>query len=238
VSGEVGFPKSVPGATQAIDAQDSAAGQGVVGASGPAYEIILAPDFQADLRRLADEDLRTGSRLQVAVIGLVKQLAEGRTDGHHPLGYERGKGDLRDCVTAYVHSGREPKADYRLVFREIGAESPGRRPRRELVAIRPRRGATDVYAHVCARLSRHPTDRQPGLNRFGNRLPGQRDNESGRQAELDTKRAIAHAWAGQTPLAASRPLRGTPRQARAPGPGPAVGRPIGSLGGTGWPERG
>jgi hypothetical protein len=223
----------VPGATHVIDGQDQAVGRRVVGT----YEIVLAEDFQADLRRLADEDLRTGSRLQIAVIGLVKQLAEGRTDGHHCLGYEPGKGDLRDCVTAYVRSGREPKADYRLVFREIGPESAGRPPRRELLAIRPRRGATDVYAHVCARLSRHPVDRQPGLNRFGNRPPGQRDNESRRQAELDTKRAIAHAWAGQRPLASSRPMRGTPRQARAPGPAPAIGRLIGAPGGTGWPER-
>ncbi|MGC4941859.1 hypothetical protein [Kribbella sp. DT2] len=232
-----GFPSSRPGATQAIDVHNSGVGPDAAGASGPTYAILLAPDFEADLRRLADEDQRTGSRLQIAVIGLVKQLAEGRTDGHHCLGYEPGKGDLRDCVTAYVRSGRESKADYRLVFREIGAENAGGKPRRELLAIRPRRGATDAYAHVCARLKRHPSDRQPGLNRFGNRLPGRRDSESGRQAELDTKRAIAHAWAGQKPLATSRPLRGTPIQARAPGRGPKVGQSIGSPSGTGWPER-
>ncbi|MEV6286653.1 hypothetical protein [Kribbella sp. NPDC051770] len=172
------------------------------------YELLVTPEFAQDLRRLTDEDRRTGSRLQVVVVGLVKQLAEGRTDGHHCLGYEPGKGDLRDCVTAYVHSGRAPKADYRLVFREIGPAAPGGRPQRELLAVRPRRGSADAYAHVCARLARHPFDRQPGLDRFGDREPGVRRSRDEREAELDAKRAIAHAWAGQRPLSSSRLLGG------------------------------
>jgi hypothetical protein len=221
----VGFPAPGPAGTRSVDVERPR----------PAYDILLTPDFLADLRRLTVEDRRTGSHLQVTVVGLVKELAEGRADGHHCLGYEPGKGDLRDCVTAYVRSGREAKADYRLVFREIGPAAPGGSPRRELLAIRPRHGTVDAYAHVCARLNRHPSDRHPGLNRFGDRSPGDRTNQAQRQAELDTKRAIAHAWAGQVPLASSRPVRGSARRPRAPGPAP--GRSIGSPGGTGWPER-
>jgi hypothetical protein len=44
------------------------------------------------------------------------------------LGYEAGKGDLRDCVVGYVQSDPEQKADYRLVFREIGPGATRRQP--------------------------------------------------------------------------------------------------------------
>ncbi|RZT27170.1 hypothetical protein EV649_0924 [Kribbella sp. VKM Ac-2569] len=156
------------------------------------------------------------------VLREIERLRTGATDGHHALGCEPGKGDLRDCVTAYVRSDPARKADYRLVFREMGPAAPGERPRREILAVKPRRGPNDVYAHVCARLSRHPDDQQPGLNRFGDRRPDARGSQVARQAELDTKRAIAHAWSGQQPLSSTRALlpagasRGIPEdQARA-----------------------
>ncbi|GAA1509598.1 hypothetical protein GCM10009741_03180 [Kribbella lupini] len=205
------------------------------------YEVVLGQSFRVDLQRLSAAARRDPSgrlaRLRREVVRTVDQLREGESDGHHPLGFEPGKGDLRDCVTAYVRADPQEKATHRLVFREIGPAQPGGTPRRELLAVKPRQGPGNVYEHVCARLRRHPADRQPGLNRFGDRAPGDGGNQSQRQSELDTKRAIAHAWAGQRPLATSRPLRGTPRQARAPGPTPAIGRLIGSPGGTGWPER-
>ena len=79
-------------------------------------------------------------------------------------------------------------------------------PQRELLAVKPRQGNNGIYAHVAARLNRHPHDRQPGLNAFGDRPVSLRENAAERQAELDAKRAIAHAFPGQQPLATSRQL--------------------------------
>ena len=140
------------------------------------------------------------------VIREMGELAGGGSDGRHALGYESGKGDLRDCVTAYLQSDPQRKADYRLVLREMPPAGPGRLPRRELLAVKPRQGAGNIYEHTCSRLNRHLHDRQPGLNAFGDRFPGLKQNEEQRRAELDTKRAIAHAFPGQVPLATSRPL--------------------------------
>ncbi|MFF0270384.1 hypothetical protein [Kribbella sp. NPDC004536] len=149
------------------------------------------------------------------VLREIENLRDGSTDGHHALGYERGKGDLRDCVTAYVRSDPSRKPDYRLVFREVGPSATGQRPRRELLAIKPRHGRNNIYMHVCARLNRHPNDRQPGLNRFGERRPDARGSQSARQAVLDANRAIAHAWSGLLPPGATRAVSGqrrTPEQ--------------------------
>ncbi len=186
------------------------------GSSG--YELLLTDKFVDDLRRLAADARRDRSKvfLRQQVLRQIEQLNSGATDGHHALGYEAGKGDLRDCVVGYVRSDPEQKADYRLVFREIGPGAGGQLPRRELLAIKPRRGTNNIYAHVRARLDRHPADRQPGLDRFGNRPAESGGSEASRQAELDTKRAIAHAWTGQQPLASSRPLQLAGSAPRAP----------------------
>ncbi|MFI6679555.1 hypothetical protein [Kribbella sp. NPDC050470] len=218
----------------------------------PTYELLLTDRFVDDLRRLAADARRDPTRvfLRQQVLRQLEHLSSGATDGHHALGYEPGKGDLRDCVVGYVQSDPERKADYRLVFREIGPAQPGDLPRRELLAVKPRHGANNIYAHVCARLNRHPADRQPGLNRFGNRPADSGRSQATRQAELDTKRAIAHAWTGQQPLASSRPMTlinappssSTHPSARhptrptfhtPPGPRPPRTRPTP----TGWPSR-
>jgi hypothetical protein len=157
------------------------------------------------------------------VLREIERLRTGTSDGHHVLGYEAAKGDLRDCVTQYLRTDPSRKAEYRLVIREIGPAGPGQLPRRELLAIKPRRGRGNIYAHVCARLNRHPDDRQPGLNRFGDRRPDARGSEAVRRAELDAKRAIAHAWSGQQPLRSARPVsaplgsRGSPQSQVAAG---------------------
>ncbi|TDO44659.1 hypothetical protein EV643_115161 [Kribbella sp. VKM Ac-2527] len=175
------------------------------------YELVLSDKFVEDLRRLAADARRHPggqvAALRLEVLRVIKQLADGQTDGHHALGYEAGKGDLRDCVTAYVQGDPQRRPEHRLVFRELGPDGAGGRPRRELLAIKPRQGTGNVYEHVCARLGRHPADRQPGLNRFGDRAPGEGGSQAERQAELDTKRAIAQAWTGQRPLSSSRPLQ-------------------------------
>lgn len=207
------------------------------------YELILAPGFVEDLRRLAAEARRDPSRayLRQQVLQLLEQLANGTADGHRGLGHAVGRGDLRDCVTAYVQSDPQQSADYRLVFREIGPESTGQPPRRELLAVKPRHGTNNAYAHACARLNRHPADRQPGLSRFGDRAPGVVASEADRRAELDARRAIAHAWAGQRPLASSRPFdTRVPAMAqdRVPAATQHRGEPRpGRESETGWPER-
>jgi hypothetical protein len=144
--------------------------------SRPEYEIVLGSKFVEDLQRLAADARRDptgrGAFLRQQVLAQIKGLTEGRTDGHHPLGYEAGKGDLRDCVTCYVRSDPQKAADHRLVFREMGPSAPGELPRRELLAVKPRQGSGNIYEHTCARLDRHPDDRQTGLDRFGDRVPG------------------------------------------------------------------
>ncbi|MGW6200963.1 hypothetical protein ACWF0M_32780 [Kribbella sp. NPDC055110] len=173
----------------------------------PQYEVIVCDKFAEDLRRLA-ADARADPRkvyLRQQVLAEMKRLAEGGTDGRHALGYESGKGDLRDCVTAYLQSDPQEKADYRLVFREMPPEAGGL-PRRELLAVKPRQGSGNIYEHTCARLNRNLHDRQPGLNAFGDRMPSLKQNQAQRQAELEANRAIAHAFAGQVPLATSRSL--------------------------------
>jgi hypothetical protein len=210
----------------------------------PQYEIVLGSKFVEDLQRLAAAARRDPTQratyLRKQVLAEIKALTEGASDGHHALGYQTGKGDLRDCVTCYLRSDPQRAADHRLVFRELGPASPGGRPRRELLAVKPRQGSGNIYEHTCARLSRHPDDRQPGLDRFGDRVPGEQRSAADRQAELDAKRAIAQAWAGQQPLRSSRVLRkpavasradsvsgGMPFERRGSSPAP-----------TGWPARG
>ncbi|GAA0589070.1 hypothetical protein GCM10009534_24110 [Kribbella sandramycini] len=76
---------------------------------------------------------------------------------------------------------------------------------------------TAAYAHTCARLGRHLFDQQPGLNRFATIGVVTAVNAADRQSEMDTRRAIAHAWAGQQPLRSSRPLTvGTSPQTHRP----------------------
>ena len=88
--------------------------------SRPEYEIVLGSKFVEDLQRLAADARRDptgrGAFLRQQVLAQIKGLTEGRTDGHHPLGYEAGKGDLRDCVTCYMRSDPQKAADHRLVF--------------------------------------------------------------------------------------------------------------------------
>jgi hypothetical protein len=177
--------------------------------AGLGYQLVAGPDFDLDYRRIdvaaSKDHSGPAAVLRRQVLRTMLDLASGKSDGHHALSYAPGKGDLRDGVTAYIRSDPQQPADYRLVFREIARTAPGSPARRELLAIKPRRGPNNIYAHVCARLSRHPADRQPGLDRFDS----WQDLSGGvatRQAELDAKRAIAHAWAGQQPLRSSRPI--------------------------------
>jgi hypothetical protein len=216
------------------------------------YHLLGNPAFDVDYRRIDAAASRNPSGpeawLRRQVLRQLLDLSNGKTDGHHALGYEAGKGDLRDCVVGYVQSDPERRPDYRLVFREIGPAAPGDLPRRELLAIKPRHGPNNIYAHVCARLNRHPADRHPGLDRFGDRPANSGGSQATRQAELDTKRAIAQAWTGQQPLASSRPLQLAGSAPRAP-TGHADRRrlaavwargsaPPGRPGATGWPGRG
>ncbi|WP_327637504.1 hypothetical protein OHB24_03655 [Kribbella sp. NBC_00482] len=174
------------------------------------YELIIGDGFAMDFRRLmAAAGRKPGGPedyVRQQVLREMEELAAGTTDGRHALGYESGKGDLRDCVTAYLRSDPQQKADYRLVFREMPPAEAGGIPRRELLAVKPRQGSGNIYEHTCARLHRNLHDRQPGLNAFGDRMPSLKQNQAQRQAELDANRAIAHAFSGQVPLATSRRL--------------------------------
>jgi hypothetical protein len=193
----------------------------------PRYEIVLGKEFAVDLMRLAaaaEKDPRgSAGYLHRQVLKQIGDLAEGVTDGLHVLGYESGKGDLRDCVTTYLQSDPQQKADHRLVFREMPPARPGGLPRRELLAVKPRQGSGSIYEHTCARLNRNLHDRQPGLNAFGDRMPSLKQNQAQRRAELDANRAVAHAFAGQVPLATSRPVTASHFGVRRTNSPPGVG---------------
>jgi hypothetical protein len=196
---------------------------------GVGYRLVAGPDFDLDYRRIDVVASKNPSGpeavLRRQVVRAMLDLAAGKINGHHALSYAPTKGDLRDCVTAYLRVDPQRPADYRLVFRELAPAAPGELARRELLAIKHRRGRNNIYAHVCARLNRNPNDRQPGLDRFD----GWREFSGGlvtKQAELDAKRAIAHAWDGQQPLRSARPiLVGAPPGASNPtAGGPSRGR--------------
>jgi hypothetical protein len=175
--------------------------------TGPAwYQLVAELGFNRDYQRIDRAANRNPSgpeaMLRRQLLRTMVDLATGKSNGHHVLKWIPGDGDLRDCVTEHVWSDPQQPPDYRLVFREVGPAEPGGPAQRELLAIRPRHGSNNVYAHVLARLKRGANDQQPGLHRFDVSLQGRLT----REAELDARRAIAHAWAGQQPLRSSRPI--------------------------------
>jgi hypothetical protein len=177
----------------------------------PAYELMIGEQFIEDYRRIAEEANRNpGGKadfLRKQIVREMSDLISGASDGHHVLGYEAGKGDLRDCVASKLQSDPQRKADHRLTFREIPAMNlEGDLNGRELLAILPRHGNDNIYEQTSTRLGRDLQTQQPDLDRFGHRPPSSGGNQTQRQADRDTKRAIAHAWAGQKPLTTSKPL--------------------------------
>ncbi len=76
------------------------------------------------------------AHLWAVVVEALADLASGRSDGRHRLGFQPGRGDLRDCVTAYLRPEPSEPAAFWLVFREI---RPGRSaadgPARELISF-------------------------------------------------------------------------------------------------------
>jgi hypothetical protein len=177
----------------------------------PAYELLVGEQFLDDLRRTVEEaDHNPGGKadfLRRQIFREMSDLMSGASNGHHVLGYEAGKGDLRDCVASKLQSDPQHRADHRLTFREIPAMNlAGDLNGRELLAIQPRHGDGNIYEATSARLGRDLQTKQPNLDRFGDRPASSGGNQAQRQADRDAKPAIAHAWAGQKPLSTSRPL--------------------------------
>lgn len=97
------------------------------------YLVQATPELERDvkaLRAAAKADPARHLHLYREVLRVIDELRDGLTDGHHALGYESGKGDLRDCVTAYVQANPQAKPTHRLVFREIGPAEAGQREAR------------------------------------------------------------------------------------------------------------
>jgi hypothetical protein len=175
------------------------------------YVVLVGEGFARDMRALYEQSVRDPSGpaavLRRNVLREMADLASGASDGHHVLGYEAGKGDLRDCVSSKLQSDLQQKADHRLTFREIPAMNlAGDLNGRELLAVQPRHGDGNIYEGTSARLGRDLQAQQPDLDRFGDRPASSGGNQAQRQADRDAKRAIAHAWAGQKPLTTSKPL--------------------------------
>jgi hypothetical protein len=194
---------------------------------GARYLVLLGEGFSQDMRALYDQSIQDSAGpaavLRRNVLREMADLAAGASDGHHVLGYEAGEGDLRDCVSSKLQSDPQQKADHRLTFREIPAMNlEGPLNGRELLAVRPRHGAGNVYQQTSARLDRDLQTKRPDLDRFGHRPASSGGNEAQRQAERDMQRAIAHAWTGQKPLTTSRPLATTQFGARGPRPTPVT----------------
>ena len=175
------------------------------------YVVLMGEGFSRDMRALYERSIQDPSGPSAAlrrnVLREMTDLASGASDGHHVLGYEPGKGDLRDCVASKLQSDPHQKADHRLTFREIPAMNlQGSLNGRELLAVQPRHEPNNVYQATTARLGRDLQTQRPELDRFGDRPASSGGNRAQRQAERDTQRAIAHAWTGQKPLTTSRPL--------------------------------
>jgi hypothetical protein len=54
------------------------------------------------MRRQAKADPSQYRHLLRNVLRELDDLRDGTSNGHHPLGFESGKGDLRDSVTPYI----------------------------------------------------------------------------------------------------------------------------------------
>ncbi|GAA3148501.1 putative alpha/beta-hydrolase family hydrolase [Kribbella aluminosa] len=97
--------------------------------SAAGYELIINEGFAMDYRRLTAAAGRNPrgpeDYVRRQVLREMQEFAAGSSEGRHALGYESGKGDLRDCVTAYLQSDPQAKADYRLTFREMPPAAPG-----------------------------------------------------------------------------------------------------------------
>lgn len=72
------------------------------------YLLLGNRDFDLDYRRIDAAASRNPggpeAMLRQRIVREMVDLASGNSNGHHALGYEPGKGDLRDCVTAYLQS--------------------------------------------------------------------------------------------------------------------------------------
>lgn len=67
------------------------------------YLVVGIEKFHQDVRALRRQAEAVGGRhlhLYRELLREIERLRNGTADGHHALGYEAGKGDLRDCVTA------------------------------------------------------------------------------------------------------------------------------------------
>ncbi len=187
------------------------------------YLIVGIEKAHQDLHFLRRQ-ARTSSaarQLYREILREIERLRTGATDGHHALGCEPGKGDLRDCVTAYIRSDPERKADYRLVFREMAPTAAG-----QLASPGVTRGQTPARTErrlrTCLR-SAQPSSGRPAagsqpLRRPPARWPRQPSGPSSRAGyqESDRARLVRSAAVEFDPPARTR--RNTQPARRRPGP--------------------
>ncbi|HEY3001137.1 MAG TPA: hypothetical protein VGJ44_02205 [Kribbellaceae bacterium] len=107
-------------------------------ATPPVYTLLAGEGFLEDLRPLADpaQDRDSVEHVWEVLAQTLDDLASGRSDGRHRLGFQPGRGDLRDCVVSYLRPEPGAPAVYWLIFREIDARHVGGgRPARELLTL-------------------------------------------------------------------------------------------------------
>lgn len=121
------------------------------------FDFEISPEAEQDIIQLNNrlkrnpDDLYTKHLLQVSLNTLVS-LRDGHP-GTKALEYLPSYPDLSDCRTSYVGGDPNQKPSHRLVWRDVPADHPAGRPRREVIAL-GRRENGQVYHLAGQRLGR------------------------------------------------------------------------------------
>ena len=125
--------------------------------SPPGLDFEISPQVKDDIRKLHDRAVRNpddphAANLVRVSINALQELQNGHP-GTKPLEPMSSYPDLSDCRTLYVGANQDQKPSHRIVFRDVAADHPGGRPRREVLAVGERE-AGRVYQTAGARLGR------------------------------------------------------------------------------------
>jgi hypothetical protein len=174
----------------------------------PEHELWGTPEFIARMSELtsaAGTDPRARSVLKEA-LKMVEALESGIENGHHPLGFTPGKGDLRDCTVSEFRSNPQAKFDHRLTWRQLPPQSEGSPPAREIVDVGPRHGTPPFYERQCQILGRTMSQEVQANEVFGHRAAESGGNQAARSAALQAQWVLAMSRDGVAPMTKSTRL--------------------------------
>ena len=168
-------------------------------------ELWGTPEFLARMAALTNAAATdpNGRSILKEALKTVEGLEHGTENGHHPLGFTLGNGDLRDCTVSAFRSSPQAKLDHRITWRQLPPQSDGRPPAREIVDIGPRHGTPPYYERQCQILGRTMDHSIEGNDVFGHRAAQSGGNQAARAIALEHQRLVALSRDGMTPLAGS-----------------------------------